>query len=234
LVTAGTNVPADLDKPFLKGALQDRFLKGYNFGLTDFIIPTYPFEEGGHYDVQVIGNAALMEFTLSPAGVSWWAETAKMSVDVTRTVEARVWYTDANGTMLAESVDFPAWLDVANDDKNANDEDDLPRNDHIYSVDTPAILQKQPTEGLNAVSPPFDRAQHRMNAYEFVRVLLNGEEFEEQGSTAMAQGSRASLLQPWHSRIDVVWGVADPFRYVRNNVAGENEINPNHKALGQP
>jgi hypothetical protein len=172
----------------------------------------------------------LMEFTLQPSGGYEAAHFARMRLDVSRTAQARIWHTDGPNTTLVKSLDLPAWLDVANDDTGSGDEDNVPRNNHIYSADTPSTAWQYETPGLGPPLAPHDRVQIRMNALEFVRIILGADPTDTYGNGV--HGSRASEFGQWYTRTDVNKGAE---RYIRNNaVAGENDIGPGNKPLGEP
>lgn len=223
---ATQNISADLDDPRLRKALTHRFtVGGASWGPTMFYS-----KDGDGYFVQNVRNGMEMEFALKPSGIGLAARAGGVRFDVSRVIEEGT-QTTKNGVVAQVSAHtFPAWKDIANDDSDASDEDNKPKNDHIYSTDFPGARPKIPTPNLPNPGPLADRWQMKMNALEFVRILTNGAEFADQNNSS--QGTRASAFEAWYSRIDLVKDPLQPALYQRNNgVAGENEIELGQKNL---
>jgi hypothetical protein len=166
-------------------------------------------------------NAMLMEFTVKPSGIG---NEANVVWDISRNMERKTWVTNGGIRTAEPSISFNTFLDNPNDDSRSTDEDNLPKNNHIYVYDSPG----RPSNTANA-----DRAEGRWNFNEFVRVKFDGKPFVDQNGTnavPAVKGSRASPAVAWRSRMDVVRG-ADG-KWQRNNTPGENEIELGHKALG--
>jgi len=237
--TVGNAIPDDLDEKLMRSVLAGRMAAAATWGPTAFILPKY--KDG--YDVEMQVNMILFGFTLFPAGVYEAARgrPAKLRVDLSRSIEVKFVLTNNGQNNINTERSFPAWLDSANDDPQSRDEDRIPTNGHIFQSDAPGIGQRLPTVGV-AQNPagPADRARHRMNAVEFVRIHLSGPEFRERAQDdppfmwedGVAQGTRSSEFVSWYSRIDLIKNPADPVRYQRNNVAGENEVGQGFRPIG--
>jgi hypothetical protein len=172
-----------------------------------------------------------MEFTVQPAGVGNVKIGNRFAVifDISRQRESTEWdYDNGSWNNTGDPITNGAWptLDeMPNDDYGNlgdNDEDDTPKNDHIYSYDFP---------GYNNVAD-VDRAVLRYNFYEFVRVRFDGQDFPAGHSV---EGSRASGKAAWRSRMDVVDDGTGKWQRNNNQPPGEveNEIMENHKPLTQ-
>jgi hypothetical protein len=223
-------------------------------------------------------NAMMMEFTVKPSGIGL---QNGIRFDITRNFEEETRLTPLRGGISQLNLKaFPDYKDKPTDEPRAEgtpprgsyDNDNDPRvwgwvgpqynSDHIYSVDAPGI-----TTGLykyysnNRIVSDFaalGRVQRRHNFNEFVRVRLDGNGFTpgdaNKSGNAPVEGSRASDLIAWHSRIDLVPDTLHPvvdqygqlvlviypdghigpyYRYQRNTeLAGENEIELGYKNLG--
>jgi len=204
-LNSGTALSADADGPEIKASFA---LIGSVFGATQVTPNTL--------------NSMEMEFTLKPQGIG---SVKDIIFDVTRQKESKAW--EINGTIVAEIINpglfpstFPNMDEEPNDDSTANDEDNVPKNDHIYSIDGPGQL------GDNASS---DREVQRYNFKEFVRVLVNGGAFANHNGPP-PEGSRCSPKVEWRSRLDVI-KIAATGKWKRNP-SGDNEIKEHLKPIG--
>lgn len=168
-------------------------------------------------------NGMETEFTVTPPGIG--AEPG-IVFDVTRQKESRGWVINGNTTTEIFNIgvapsSFPLKDEDPNDDNGTNDEDNQPKNNHIYSTDFPGAA------GDNAFS---DRFVLRFNFAEFVRVLLDGSTFSN--TDHVIEGSRCSDRIDWRSRMDVLKDI-NSGKWKRNGgIAGENEIQLQHKPIG--
>ena len=90
-----------------------------------------------------------------------------------RTIEKRRWYLVGNRWKPLKD-DVPGG---SNDNKHTNDEDDVPNNDHIYSIDTPGLLGPIALPNVISNLPGDDRKDatevvFMMNATESVEVKV--------------------------------------------------------------
>jgi len=230
VINAGNAIPANLDEKVMRQVLQRRFNLGATWGPTTWTEPLY---NGGVYDYDMWRNAILIQFTLRPAGVGLAALNAKVRIDPTRTIEARVGKKEGNqAPVLSPPINFPAWLEQSNDDRpGTGNEDRVPKNDEGFVADFPGTEHAVPTFPQEAPPIPMQYFKHRMNAFEFIRVLFNGNEFPATETAVI--GSRASGYQPWYSRIDLIRKQNDTAHYQRAATPGENEINVGYEPLGQ-
>jgi len=175
----------------------------------------------------ITANGMLMEFKVKPDGVG---SEPGIVFDIVRQKENKAWLID--GKTVTEVIQkepsvfpdtFPTKDEEPNDDTVPTDEDNDPKNNHIYSEDF---------VGFRSDIAFADRAVSRFNFNEFVRVLVNGGAFANQNGAI--EGSRCSSKIPWRSRMDVVEDKKTG-RWERNTgVEGENEIELGHKAIGDP
>lgn len=104
--------------------------------------------------------------------------------DVTRQISFKDWTIDAG--VVSEKrpwKSFPA-IDESNDDASQSDEDNVPDNQHVYSIDGPG----EPDDGSHA------QVISRNNFYEFVRVRFDGNALAGNNN----DGSRCSDKVAWH------------------------------------
>lgn len=201
----GTNFSSDADG----AAIQSSFTAaGGHLGATNITPKT--------------NNGMEMEMTVHPAGIG---SESGIVFDITRQEQTKAWRID--GTNVTEIIqanmhpDFPAKDEEPNDDEGVSDEDNIPNNNHIYSIDFP---------GTQSDVAFADRLVIRFNFNEFVRVLVNGGAFAN--TEHVIEGSRCSDKSAWRSRMDVIKDTATG-KWKRNTVvAGENEIELGHKAIG--
>jgi hypothetical protein len=165
---SGAQLSQDLDDPTVHQIFQ-------SFGGRLGLIPI--FNDRVH-------NGMEMEFTIRPPGIRPLVDKGRVNFDITRQKQSRGW-TDGVQDL---DIDFPNGDEIPNDDSSQDDEDNYPTNDHIYSVDFP---------GFN-MPPEVNERVHRMNAYEFVRVRFDGQQFQNQNG--VVEGSRCSNKVPWRSR----------------------------------
>jgi len=181
---------------------------------------------GGHLGATNItpktNNGMEMEMTVYPAGIG---SEPGIVFDITRQEQTKAWRID--GTNVTEIIqadlhpDFPSKDEEPNDDAGISDEDNVPNNNHIYSIDFP---------GAGSDTAFADRLVLRFNFNEFVRVLVNGGAFAN--TEHVIEGSRSSDKSAWRSRMDVIKDTATG-KWKRNTaVSGENEIELGHKAIG--
>ena len=166
---SGAQLSQDLDNPIVHETFWD-------YGRRLGLIPI--FDNRVH-------NGMEMEFTIHPSGIRSLVDRGRVIFDITRQKESKGW-TDGVQDL---SEDFPDGDEIPNDDSVQNDEDNHPTNDHIYSVDFPGFF----------LPPEANERVHRMNAYEFVRVRFDGQQFQNQNG--VVEGSRCSNKVPWRSRI---------------------------------
>jgi hypothetical protein len=122
--------------------------------------------------------------------------------DMSRQKETAVWIKLNNQWVFDEMSDysFPSG-DLANDDGTRGDEDNIPMNNKIYSIDNPKIPL------IN--NPSLTRIVKRGNFNEFVRVRFDGVQFIHNFPAAgeydygSIQGSRCSPFQKWKMRGDI-------------------------------
>ena len=137
-------------------------------------------------------NTMEMEYTTRPADVKL-QDGGRVKFDITRTIERGQWLQKAGvGEKLtpAGSVSWPlsGFREEANDDLVQSDEDNDPKNQHIYCRDFPGA-----SPALATAADPSGglvRLVHRMNAQDFVRVTVNGAKLGGNGY----QPSRGSEL----------------------------------------
>lgn len=122
-------------------------------------------------------------------------------------------------------------------------------NGHIYSLDFPgltlSVMAPPPGQQLD-LSGGYDRIVQRMNAQEFVRVKLDGSGFpddythsnqtpeQQKANPAPVQGSRASELIDWYSRLDFAWVNLNWVRTANAGQAVYNGIDLGQINIGQP
>lgn len=153
------------------------------------------------------------EFTVKPTGI---AKEPNVKFDVTRQLERRYFVPSGNAwspELPNEWESFPSG-DVANDDTRDIDEDNIPKNDHIYSIDGPGPAN---TGG----SAQF---VGKYNFNEFVRVSFGG----IRPSGENADGSRCSAKTAWHS---FFWLYGDGTQYTLA-LSKTNSVDLGHLPIG--
>lgn len=107
------------------------------------------------------------------------------------------------------------------DDSSQTDEDNMPRNNHIYSIDGP---------GWGTDVADADERVLRYNFFEFVRVKIGG---KFQNQNGVIEGSRCSPKIKWRCRIRTERGPDGKWR--RKTVdAHDNEIVEGWLTIGSP
>jgi hypothetical protein len=183
----------------------------FKLGMPDpFLYPTPG--KAGWYIIE-FGNAAEFDFTTSPAGVERELG-GRIKFDLSRSAEDaayRLFPGKQQYELVADSYHpWPPFREQSNDDNHKEDEDNEPWNNHIYSFDFPGFtldLPAAPGGGPPANLNPWGwvRVAHRMNAQEFVRVLIDRGDFKHPLSPPAVQGSRASEFVSWRAWVDFTW-----------------------------
>lgn len=141
--------------------------------------------------------------------------------DVTRQIEKKDWFLN-EGKWLKIQDPRPIFDqgDLPNDDNGSEftngdtDEDNIPNNDYIYSVDVPGFR----SDGR------FKELVYRANFKEFVRVSFDG----IRPTFNVLKGSRCSGKINWHS---FLWVEANGTSYIKK--AGElSSVGEGHLPLG--
>jgi hypothetical protein len=158
--------------------------------------------------VQGIG----FEFTVKPDGVG--AEPG-VKFDVTRQMEQKYFqFNGATWAPLAQPWETFKIKDESNDDSHQSDEDNTPKNNHIYSLDAPGLFNRG----------TLDQFVGKLNFKEFCRVRFDG--IEPSGNTS--EGSRCSLKLTWHAHC---WYQGNGTGYTQ--VPGKtNSVGIGHLSLG--
>ncbi|MBY0512540.1 MAG: tandem-95 repeat protein [Gemmataceae bacterium] len=209
------------------------YVPEFKFGMPDSFYTDAGVNKAGVpilYLTQLL-NIVEFEFTTSPAGLE---KEPAIVFDVSRTAESKGWRQHvgmAIGDPETVKV-LPTYRERANDDGGSGDEDNTPKNSHIYSLDAPGWrLRQAPAEfqqgkynwDLDGAAgyKQYQRTVHRLNGLEFVRVKLDGAEFIhnpaqpetsntlEGANKIEPQGSRASELISWYSWSDFTWDGAN-------------------------
>lgn len=187
LTKDGVPVGWDLDRTATIKHFKDRY--NSKFGVFD-ARPDHPW----------FSAAIGFEFLVKPPGIG---KEPGVIFDITRRKENRLWGQDSKGWQLdLDWQVFPDAPDAPNDDRYTEDEDDVPANDHIYSIDNPSN---------SIVAPPVFRVVKRGNFSEYVRVKLNGVIFAN--VRGQVEGSRCSYFRNWQMRSDIssngsgIWGL---------------------------
>jgi hypothetical protein len=157
-------------------------------------------------------NAELAKFLLLPENLTPYVVLGIFSVDTSRSIN-RVSY--LNGVENKNLLPMPTWIDVANDDKlSDNDEDnDLVFNsgrsstNYVFAYDAPGLGPWQAkTDGVYLLDgvKVIDYT-YRGNFFDFVRIQI-GAPFVPGPPPAgtLVKGSRASVYYFWHSLMRVV------------------------------
>lgn len=118
-----------------------------------------------------------------------------------------------------EEFDFPIVDEESNNDESDTDEDNIPTNDHIYSIDGPGILLWR----VDQLIPNAVEAVSRCNFYEFVCVRIGNSN----------QWSRCSDKVKWHSRIRVTKDAQGNWQRLNRNL-GDNQIQERWIPIGSP
>ena len=157
------------------------------------------------------------EFTVKPTGIG---QEPGVAFDITRDIAHKDWSINGNAVLpeiiAGKDDDFDAG-DVSDDDSVPEvDEDILPSNDKIYSLDGP----DDPVLALN------EQIVSRNNFEEFVRIAFDG----VRPSGTNDNGSRCSDNIPWHA---FYWVDTDPATGKHRMRAGKlNEVDEGHLSLG--
>jgi hypothetical protein len=169
-----------------------------------------------------VQNAMEMEFTVKPPGIR---NVSKVIFDITRQAGGKIWRRDGKIWNEVEVRMFPAHDEEPNDDDHQEDEDNIPTNNHIYSIDGPRIVT--PDNIADA-----DEKVFRANFFEFVRVKIGaGVTFQNQNG--IIEGSRCSPKIKWRSRIRVERG--SDGKWKRKTVdPHDNEIVEGWLEIGSP
>ena len=205
--TAAEALWADVVNPLRVNFTKQMQKFGKNFTNPDGVI------------IYVIG----FEFTIQPTGIG---NEKDVLFDMTRQKQTQLWHI-RNGEL--KQTDDPEPFPPANTPDLTNDdalkppdekaEQNMPKNDHIYSIDAPGGVPR-------AAIPSVTQLVQRKNFYEFVRVSFNGT--RPSGNTS--EGSRCSLKEPWHMDL---W--LEPQGGVFGEKAGKlNEVNLGHVPIGNP
>jgi hypothetical protein len=232
----------------------------FTFGMPDMFYTDFATNAAGVPTVYLthLRNIVEFEFTTLPAGLE---REPGVKFDLSRTIEARRWLQEVGQPLGAPQEKFlPTYRERANDDGNNTDEDPVPKNGHIYSLDAHGFRFQQLSADFlagryNAHFTPgegnrlYQRAVARLNGLEFVRVKVDGSGFahdpasvevagtKEGANSLPTQGSRSSELIDWHSWIDFTWD-AGTSKWIRTaNVAGQperNHVGFGFRDLGQP
>lgn len=208
IITTGNQVPQDLDDG--TAFLTFQALHDSKFGIFN----ASPGKAQFSYSIG-------FEFKVKPAGIG---KEPDIKFDVSRQREDFLWILDTNGWFDAlappfpnRPTVFPTVPDEPTDDGNNDDEDNTPKNDHIYSIDNPR----------NQFYPvPAIRVVKRANFREFIRVRFDGKAFKN--LNGVLEGSRCANFQNWRMRGDItktngVWSLS---------LGGSNELQGGHVPLG--
>jgi|GEM_PF-3733508 len=195
---------------------------------------------------EVFANTMETEFTVQPKGLldnpnDRTRGGGIVVLDITRQVEFKQWTQAFGGGHFIETLNtaFPNKDEQPNDDTGLpntpqRDEDNVPRQDRIYSMDAPGFEDNSAFAG---------RVVYRINAYEFVRVRFDNKPFthplpnDEGFPNSPVEGSRCSPKETWHSRMDLT---AEPlneqgkWKRTPGVLQIENQIAPNHIPIGNP
>lgn len=212
---SGKTAGADADYIFYVGGFNRMAqLAGFELGQPPMLVRDITLDGKSAKQFYLI-NAIEFEFSVVPAGVEIEKD---IRFDVTRSMQRRYWAQSIGGKLTEVPTGYrtyPIFVERANDDGHAFDEDNRPKNSHIYSFDSPGYNDKV------AVGLPLHtglaRIVTRMNAVEFVRVNLGASGFQDdliyqtQGNPeqitnpAPIQGSRGSELVRWRTWADFAW-----------------------------
>lgn len=133
----------------------------------------------------------LVQFKLIPDGVG---DEPGVKFDITRQKNRSQYFQIGSEVFGPSDVAFPIKKDLANDDGIQNDEDNKPKNNHVFSVDSPSASLIQSS---NQVAPPDGtKLVYSGNFYEFVRVRFDG----ERPTGNNLEGSRCSEKLKWKTQ----------------------------------
>jgi Bacterial Ig domain len=173
-------------------------------------------------------NGMEIGFVIQPFPI----DARQILFDISRTMQGRVWETLPNQPrheVIGMRRDWRAdgFRDIPNDDISSTDEDNIPSEipaaqvGLIYVVDGPGWA-------IGVAPLPGQRIEQRGNFVEFVRVKIDAGRFTH---PAVLEGSRASQLVEWYTRMDIQ---EDPnthwWKRGLNNA--ENKIEEGYQALG--
>ena len=155
-----------------------------------------------------VSGTILHEFKIMPASME---SVTGVRFDIARQKETTK---GAFPPLVSESASFPSSILPNDDDPSLADEDVVPKNNHIYSVDNPASL-------LNPVPPNGSHNFYRGNFFEYVRISVGDNatrpiaHIDANGVTQNPDkaGSRASAKERWLTRL---WGVTAGGAFVFN------------------
>jgi hypothetical protein len=160
-----------------------------------------------------VSAGILLEFKTKPPDLD---KVSRVKFDIARQKATFQGVLIAGGQQWnTQSSNFPPAGDLPNDDgPNLVDEDVIPKNNHIYSVDNPASL-------LNPVPPNGSHNFYRGNFFEYVRISVGDNatrpiaHIDANGVTQNPDkaGSRASAKERWLTRL---WGVTAGGAFVFN------------------
>jgi hypothetical protein len=178
-------------------------------------------------------NAMEMEFTIYPSGLRSLVDKDRIVFDITRQRGGAYWakirYKSDNTTrwLEVEQYALPNNDEEPNDDSHQYDEDNIPTNDHIYSIDAVGPRTDTAPEDSERV---IEEVVSRFNFYEFVRVKFNS---DFKNMNGLIEGSRCSPKIKWRSRIRVERDSSGKFK--RKNVdSHDNEIVEGWLEIGSP
>ena len=180
-----------------------------------------------------VQNAMEMEFTIYPSGLRSLVDKSRIVFDITRQKGGAYWskirYKSDNTTrwLEVERYVLPNNDEEPNDDSHQYDEDNIPTNDHIYSIDGVGPRTDTAPEDSERV---IEEVVSRFNFYEFVRVKFKS---NFKNMNGLIEGSRCSLKIKWRSRIRVERDSSGKFK--RKNVDSyDNEIVEGWLEIGSP
>jgi hypothetical protein len=163
-------------------------------------------------------NAMEMEFTTYPSGLRNLVDNGRIIFDITRQKAFRTWIKQQDWILLEED-NFPIHDEIPNDDESDTDEDNIPTNNHIYSIDGPGLLLFR----IDALYPNVSEAVTRSNFYEFVRIKIGRSN----------DWSRCSDKIKWHSRIRVIKDDQGNWRRL-NRAPNDNQIGEGWVQIDNP
>jgi len=209
ILTSG-QLPDDADDPKIINAFE-QILNG-RFGIELLLPP-----------ISIANYSIGFEFEIFPNGAG---SEPSVTIDLSRQRESILWLFDGqwfgNPQENFPNGDIPNG-DIPNDDSLSeelfSDEDNTPKNHHIYSIDNPSIPFG------NFAKNRVTRAVKRGNFKEFVRIRFDRKPFSEENG--VKQGSRSSDFLKWQFRGDL------SFDNIWNLTEGQNILGAGHQPLGQ-
>lgn len=148
----------------------------------------------GTFDAQAahgwFSHAIGFEFQVKPDGIG---NEPGVKFDISRQKESMAWILRSGVWERAEADQNYLTPDIPNDDKDNDDEDDQPKNNHIYSLDN--VATGPPAD------PTVSRVIQRGNFREFVRVRFDGKKFDN--VNFRLEGSRCSDFVKWQMQEDL-------------------------------